>query len=126
MAKTHLDGYPLPRESEWAKALENYRKACAEVQRAIAQSSEDGGDIPLDPVDAHESAARTLIFTPATHVLHVAQKVRAIDNLTGLSANWPGVADILTQDLMQIVGVSDGEKSILPKAIMRAAVKSPA
>jgi hypothetical protein len=67
-----------------------------------------------------------LIFTPATHVLHVAQKVRAIDNLTGLSANWPGVADILTQDLMQIVGVSDGEKSILPKAIARAAVKSPA
>jgi len=118
MTENELAGYLRPRESEWTLALERYRDACAVMRRVIDQAEAEGKDLPPGPEDAHEAAARALILTPGTHLLHVAQKVRALDNLLGLSANWPGLADVLIHDLMQLIGTSNGEQAFLPNSIM--------
>ncbi|WP_041557912.1 hypothetical protein [Novosphingobium sp. PP1Y] len=118
MTENDLAGYLRPRESEWDLALGRYRDTCAEMRRVMDRAGAEGEDLPPGPVDAHEAAARALILTPGTHLLHVAQKVRALDNVLGLSANWPGVAEVLIHDLMQLIGATDSEQAFLPNSIM--------
>jgi hypothetical protein len=61
--------------------------------------------MPEATVRKHDAAARALIYTPASHVVHIAQKLRAIDNLFAVSLTHPGLIEILTLDLVRLVGL---------------------
>jgi hypothetical protein len=117
MTDTILPGYPSVRESDWSKALAEYKDACNAMRGAAIAIEASGKDMPEATVRKHDAAARALIYTPASHVVHIAQKLRAIDNLFAVSLTHPGLIEILTLDLVRLVGLEGCDEPVLPPAL---------
>ena len=58
--------------------------------------------------------ARALIETPAAHVVHIGQKIRAADNLVNLAQLYPRLPDILLRDLFGLIGIDAADQRLLP------------
>lgn len=109
MTDTHL--------ADWSAAFDRYRVANAALLANIDEVT-DAAEFPheVDPVlgEAHERAGLALLYVPARHVLQVAQKIRVADNLFYLGQCHPDLVQILLDDLLSLVGLSDGESPALP------------
>lgn len=101
-------------DSAWASVLAEYREACTSLEAEVARARNAGDDISEDAAASHAWAARALIETPATHLVHIGQKIRAADNLVNLAALYPGLPDILLNDLFGLLGIDSGDQRLLP------------
>lgn len=103
--------------TEWRDAEARYRTASERLSQAQRHAAGLSGDVDEVAVTDHVEAARALIETPATHITHVAVKIRAADNMLALSASYPELPSILVRDICEIVGLHDPDQSALPNRI---------
>lgn len=103
--------------TEWMEAEARYRTASEALEEATSQASGGSGDVNDTAVMAHAAAARALIETPATHLAHIAVKIRAADNLLGLTASYPELPKILLDDIFGLLGLYDPDGAALPPSI---------
>lgn len=103
--------------TEWTEAEARYRTASEALEEATNQASGGTGDVNDAAVMAHAAAARALIETPATHLAHIAVKIRAADNLLDLTASYPELPKILLDDIFGLLGLYDPDGAALPPSI---------
>lgn len=114
MTDTTLANPAPASDSAWGEVLAEYRDACTAFHAEVGRAQHSGRDIDPSIADAHAWAARALIETPATHIVHIGQKIRAADNLVNLAALYPRLPDILLRDLFGLIGIEAGDQRLLP------------
>ena len=55
-----------------------------------------------------------LLYVPARHVVHIAQKIRVANNVLYLDGMHPDLAQLLIDDLLALAGIEDGDAAPLP------------
>lgn len=117
MTESNLTTPEVSRESAWSAVLGDYRDACTELHYAELRAGQDGQDVDPDAADDHARMACSLIDTPATHLAHLGQKIRAADNLLNLSGQYPALPAILLADICRLMGIEDGDTPPLPRRL---------
>lgn len=102
------------REAAWAETYRAYTTACTALQVENAFAVHTRADINREVEEHHNLAAIALLETPAANIVHVAQKLRAADNLLNLSQLYPGLADLLLADIFALIGIDSGDQRPLP------------
>jgi hypothetical protein len=114
MTDTTLANPAPASDSAWSQMLAEYREACTVLHAEVASARHSGNDINQTAAEAHAWAARALIETPATHIVHIGQKIRAADNLVNLAQLYPRLPDILLRDLFGLIGIDAVDQRLLP------------
>lgn len=119
MTDMNLPRSTVSREFEWNEILADYREACATLRYAVSHAAATGEDVDALAADDHANAARALIETPARHIAHVGQKLRAVHNLTDINQLYPNLEAILLTDLLGLIGIDDESQPVLPASVQQ-------
>jgi len=65
----------------------------------------------------HQLAGKLLLETPATHLGHVAIKIREADNMLGLATSYPDLPELLLKDIFGMMGLPEPDGAALPPRI---------
>lgn len=106
------------RVTDWLETFERYCIAHSTLLVETDRSDSTGDDIDGAIVDFHYSAGIEVLYTPARHLVQVAQKVRVADNLFDLKQVHPDLAKLLLRDLLSLVGLENGDVPALPSALI--------
>lgn len=109
---------PRRGKTEWSEAEARYRTASEALRTAMIDSQAKDVDVDDSLARNHSVAAKALIETPATHLGHVAVKIRAADNLLGLTASYPLLPDLLLADLFGMMGLNGPDGETLPPRVL--------
>lgn len=117
MTDTTLQNPPGPRDADWQAVIASYRDASDTLRDEVARAAHNGEDIDQLAADVHAWAARALIETPATRLVHIGQKIRAADNLLNLDQLYPGLSRKLLRDVFGLMGLDSGDQNALPSPV---------
>lgn len=112
----------VPRERSrgntgWTEAEHRYRSAAEALRSATVDAAGEGADVDDAVASDHQLAGKLLLETPATHLGHVAIKIRAADNMLGLATSYPDLPGLLLKDIFGMMGLPEPDGAALPPRI---------